>query len=147
MIPAVTTTTRPNNGLARWGNAGDLVGRILLASIFIMSGADKLFGHTAQTVQMMDAYHVPLSAVLVYPAGIAELAGGLALAFGFRTRLAAMVLALFTLVVTPIFHAFWAVPADQALNQMLFFTKNLALFGGLVYAAAHGSARLALQRS
>ena len=147
MVPTMTSTTRPNNGSAHWDDVGDLVGRILLASIFVMGGADKLFGHTAQTVEMMDAHHVPLSAVLVYPAGIAELAGGLALALGFRTRLAAMVLALFTLVVTPIFHAFWAVPADQALNQMLFFTKNLALFGGLVYVAAHGSARFALQRN
>ena len=146
MESAVTSNAPRTGGVARWSDTGDLAGRILLASIFIIGGADKLFGHTAQTVQMMEAYRVPLSAVLVYPAGIAELAGGVALALGFQARLAALVLALFTLVVTPIFHAFWAVPADQALSQMLFFTKNLAIFGGLIYVAAHGSARFALQR-
>jgi len=84
--------------------------------------------------------------ILIYPAGIVELAGGLALATGYRARFAALLLALFTVAVTPIFHAFWAVPADQALVQMLFFTKNLAVFGGLLHVVARGTGRFALQR-
>jgi len=132
--------------VGRWNDVADLAGRIALAAIFIMSGADKLFAHTAQTVQMMEAYRVPLAGLLVYPAGIVELAGGLALAVGFRARQAALLVALFTAAVTPIFHAFWAVPADQAVLQMIEFMKNLAIFGGLLHVVARGIGRFALQR-
>ncbi|HEX9395643.1 MAG TPA: DoxX family protein [Burkholderiales bacterium] len=131
---------------ARWTDVADVAGRIALAAMFIMAGADKLFAHTAETVQMMEAYRVPLAGLLIYPAGVVELAGGLALAAGYRARWAAMLLALFTAGVSPVFHAFWAVPADQALVQMLFFTKNLAVFGGLLHVVARGTGRFALQR-
>jgi putative oxidoreductase len=136
----------PQPSADRWSDVADLVGRIMIAVIFIMAGADKLFGHTAQTVQMMQAYGVPLASLLVYPAGIIELFAGLALAVGYRARIAALALALFTVLVTPIFHAFWDVPADQVMNQMLFFTKNLAIIGGLLHILAHGARRFALKR-
>jgi putative oxidoreductase len=64
---------------------------------------------------------------------------------GFRARQAALLVALFTVAVTPIFHAFWAVPADQAVLQMIEFMKNLAIFGGLLHVAARGIGRFALQ--
>ena len=136
----------PGAAGGRWSDIADVAGRIALAATFIMSGSDKLFAHTAETVQLMEAYRVPLAGLLIYPAGIVELAGGLALVAGYRARLAALLLALFTAAVSPIFHAFWAVPADQAVVQMLFFTKNLAVFGGLLHVAAHGAGRFALQR-
>ena len=132
--------------MQRWNDIADLVGRIALASLFIMSGADKLFAHTAETVQLMQAYRVPLAGVLVYPAGVFELVSGLALALGYRARLAGLLLALYTAFVSPIFHAFWAVPADQAVLQMIMFMKNLALFGGLLHVVARGTGRFALQR-
>jgi len=140
-----TVETAAGVAVGRWNDVAELAARIALAAIFIMSGADKLFVHTAQTVQMMQAYGVPLAGLLVYPAGIVELAGGLALAVGFRARQAALLVALFTAVVTPIFHAFWAVPADQAVLQMIEFMKNLAIFGGLLHVAARGIGRFALQ--
>jgi putative oxidoreductase len=141
-----TVQTAAGVAVGRWSDVAELAGRIALAAIFIMSGADKLFAHTAQTVQMMEAYRVPLAGLLVYPAGIVELAGGLALAVGFRARQAALLLALFTVAVTPIFHGFWALPADQAVLQMIEFMKNLALFGGLLHVAARGIGHFALQR-
>ena len=140
-----TVETAAGVAVGRRTDVAELAGRIALAAIFIMSGADKLFVHTAQTVQMMEAYRVPLAGLLVYPAGIVELAGGLALAVGFRARQAALLVALFTAAVTPIFHAFWAVPADQAVLQMIEFMKNLAIFGGLLHVVARGIGRFALQ--
>ena len=142
------STVEPLAGVAagRWTDIADLAGRIALAAIFVMSGVDKLFAHTTETVQMMAAYGVPLAGLLVYPAGIVELAGGLALAAGYQARLAALLLALFTAGITPVFHAFWAAPADQAVLQMIMFMKNLALFGGLLHVVAHGTGRFALQR-
>ncbi len=56
-----TVETAAGVAVGRWNDVADLAGRIALAAIFIMSGADKLFAHTAQTVQMMEAYRVPLA--------------------------------------------------------------------------------------
>ena len=137
-VPAAVAT-------GRWSDVADLVGRGALATMFIMSGVDKLFGHTEQTVQMMTAYGVPLAGLLIYPAGIVEFVAGSALAAGYRARFAALLLAAFTLGVTPIFHAFWAVPADQSALQMIIFMKNLAVFGGLLQVFARGTARFALR--
>jgi putative oxidoreductase len=141
-----TLDTVSGSAAGRWNDIADLAGRIALALIFIMSGADKLFAHTAETVQLMQAYRVPLAGVLVYPAGVFELVSGLALALGYRARLAGLLLALYTAFVSPIFHAFWAVPADQALVQMLFFTKNVAIFGGLLHVVGRGTGRFVMRQ-
>jgi putative oxidoreductase len=146
MQSASTVEPLPGVAAGRWPDVADLAGRIALAAIFVMSGADKLFGHTTETVQMMAAYGVPLAALAIYPAGLVELAAGLALAAGYQARIAALLHALFTIGITPVFHAFWAVPADQATLQMIMFMKNLALFGGLLHVAARGTGRYALQR-
>lgn len=125
----------------------DLAARLALAAIFIWSGLDKLVLHTAGNVGYMEAYHVPLASLLVYPAGLFELVGGLFLLLGYQARAAALVLALFTAFVALIFHNFWAVPADQALNQTIHFMKNVAIFGGLLSVVAHGAGNLSLERS
>src|SRR5260370_38714758 len=110
----------------RWSDIADLVGRIALASLFLMSGVDKLFIHTAETIQLMQAYRVPLAGLLVYPSGAFELAAGLALAAGYRARLAALLLALFTAFVSPSLHAFWSAPADHAPLPMHSLTHDVA---------------------
>ena len=53
--------------------------------------------------------------------------------------MAALALAVFTLVATFVFHNFWGVPADQAMMQQLMFYKNIAVVGGLLVLAAHGA--------
>jgi len=70
---------------------------------------------------------------------VVEIVGSLALIAGFGTRLAALVLALFTLVASFFFHAYWGVPADQAFVQQLLFFKNIAVVGGLFVLVAHGA--------
>src|SRR5258708_36446846 len=106
-----TVETAAGVAVGRWNDVADLAGRIALAAIFIMSGVDKLFAHTAQTVQMMEAYRVPLAGLLVYPAGIVELAGGPAAAGRFPARPAALLAALLTAACTANFHALWGVSA------------------------------------
>ncbi len=56
-----------------------------------------------------------------------------------RMRVAALVLAVFTLVATVVFHNFWGVAPDQAYVQQLMFYKNIAVVGGLLLLAAHGA--------
>ena len=146
-MPAPTTAKIPFRlNTRKWIEVADFAGRVAIAAIFIISGAAKLFGHTPETVQFMESYGVPFARVLVYPAGLVELLAGIALAAGYRARSAALGLALYTVVVTPVFHAFWAVPPDQAMFLMLFFTKNVAIFGSLLYVVAHGSGRYALNQ-
>ncbi len=77
--------------------------------------------------------------LLAVAAGTLEVVGGVALAVGFQARLAALALALFTIVITPIFHAFWAVPAGQAMVNQLMFMKNLSVVGGLLFVFALGA--------
>jgi len=60
---------------------------------------------------------------------IVEIAGGVALVAGFRTRPAALALAAFTVAVSVLFHNYWAMPADQQMIQQLLFFKNLAVVG------------------
>jgi putative oxidoreductase len=70
---------------------------------------------------------------------VVEIVGGLALIAGLGTRLAAIVLAAFTLVASFFFHPYWAVPADQQMIPYLLFYKNIAVVGGLLTIAAWGA--------
>ena len=140
------TTLAARTTTPRLGDTAELIGRITLALVFVFSGADKLFFHTAANVAYMQAVGIPLAAALVYPTGLVEFFGGLLLAFGYQARIAAALLAAFTAAATLLFHNFWAAPADQAVLQMIMFLKNLAMFGGLLLVVVHGSGRLALNR-
>jgi putative oxidoreductase len=56
------------------------------------------------------------------------------------------VLIAFTIVASIVFHAFWAVPPEQAMMQQINFMKNTAIIGGLLVLYAHGPGRLAVER-
>jgi putative oxidoreductase len=73
-----------------------------------------------------------------------EIVGSLALLAGFGTRIAAVVLAAFTLVASFFFHAYWSVPADQVFVTQLLFFKNIAVVGGLLAMAANGAGEWSL---
>jgi putative oxidoreductase len=115
-----------------------LVGRILLGVLFLPAGLMKLTGF-AGTAGYIASAGLPLPEVGAALAIIIEIGGGAALIAGYRTVLAAQVLAVFTLVATVCFHNFWAMPADQAFVQQLMFFKNIAVVGGLLVLAAHGA--------
>ncbi len=115
-----------------------LVGRILLAVLFVPAGYGKIAGF-AGTVGYATAMGLPLPQVGVAIALVIELFGGLALLIGYRTRIAALALAVFTLVASFYFHAYWALPAEQQMMQQLMFFKNIAITGGLLAFAAFGA--------
>lgn len=119
-------------------NALALAARLLLVALFLPAGWSKLTGFSG-TVGYIASAGLPLPAVGAALALTVELLGSLALLAGFGTRLAALVLAAFTLVASFFFHAFWAVPADQAYVTQLLFFKNIAVVGGLLALAAHGA--------
>lgn len=115
-----------------------LVGRLLLALLFLPAGISKIAGF-AGTAGYIASKGLPLPALGVMIAIVVEVGGSLALIAGFRIRIAALALAIFTLVATFVFHNFWGVPADQAMVQQLMFYKNIAVVGGLLLLAAHGA--------
>lgn len=112
-------------------------GRILLALMFVLAGFGKITGF-AGTVGYMQSKGMPAAEVLAVLTILLEVGGGLALMVGFRTRWAAIALALFTLVASMIFHNFWAVPEAQRMVQNLMFMKNLSIVGGMLVLAAFG---------
>ena len=115
-----------------------LIGRILLAVLFIPAGFSKLTGF-AGTVGYIASKGVPLPELAAAAAIGVEVGLGLLLLIGWQTRWAALGIAFFTLVVTFIFHNFWAVPADQMVQQQQSFFKNIAIFGGLLTVVGWGA--------
>jgi putative oxidoreductase len=112
--------------------------RLLLAALFLPAGISKLTGF-AGTVGYITSVGLPLATLGAVLALLVEILGSLALVAGFGTRVAALVLAAFTLVASFFFHAFWSAPADQMFVTQLLFFKNLAVVGGLLALAAHGA--------
>jgi putative oxidoreductase len=122
-----------------------LTGRILLAFIFLLSGFNKV-NHFDGTVQYMTHAGLPYPGLLVIPAIVLELGGGLMVITGWKTRWAALGLLVFIIPVTLTFHAFWNVDPAEMQNQMNHFLKNLSMMGGLLYVYAVGPGRYSLDR-
>jgi len=119
-------------------NGLNLLGRLLLVALFLPAGIGKLTGF-AGTVGYISSVGLPLPALGAVLALTVEIVGSLALLAGFGTRIAALVLAGFTLMASFFFHNYWGVAADQAFVQQLLFFKNVAVTGGLLVLAAQGA--------
>jgi putative oxidoreductase len=119
-------------------NPLSLLGRLLLAALFLPAGIGKVTGFPG-TVGYISSVGLPLPEVGAALALTVEIVGGVALIIGLCTRPAAFILALFTLVASFFFHNYWGVPADQQMVQQLLFNKNIAVVGGLLTLAAWGA--------
>lgn len=119
-------------------NALPLASRLLFVTLFLPAGIGKLTGF-AGTVGYISSVGLPLATLGAALALAVEILGSLALLAGYGTRIAAIVLAAFTLVASFFFHAYWAVPADQAFVTQLLFVKNIGVIGGLLALATNGA--------
>lgn len=120
-----------------------LVGRVLIAWLFIPAGFGKIAGFSG-AVGYAAAMGMPMPEVAVAVGLLIELVAGVFILIGFMTRPAALLLAFFTLVASFFFHAYWSLPADQAMMQQLLFNKNVAVVGGLLVLAAFGAGSLSV---
>ena len=125
---------------------GPLVGRVLLALIFIISGFGKLIGF-AGTVGYIQSVGLPVPQLAAVIAIIVELGGGIMLVVGWKARWAAAALFIFAFLAGILFHAFWSSPADQAMMQQIQFMKNLAIMGGMLYIVVYGSGPLSADKN
>ena len=124
---------------------GPLVGRVLLALIFIISGFGKLTGF-AGTVGYIQSAGLPVPQLVAVIAIIVELGGGIMLVIGWKARWAALALFIFSGLTIYYFHDFWTMDgADRLLNQTMAL-KHLSIMGGVLLVAAVGSGPVALER-
>jgi len=114
------------------------VGRLLIGLPFAMSGFGKLAAY-GPTVAKISAVGLPVPPLAFTVAVVVELGGGLLLIAGYRARVIAIALALFSLVTAALFHSNFA---DQ--NQMIHFLKNVMLAGGLLQIAAFGAGAISI---
>jgi putative oxidoreductase len=122
-------------------NVGAFAGRLFLAVIFILAGFNK-FGNLAGTAGYMAANGFPEALTMpgALLAALIEFGGGVLLVLGYKARLAALIIFLFMIPTTLIFHTSpWA---EQQIN----FMKNLAIMGGLLIIATQGGGGWSLER-
>lgn len=125
---------------------GVFLGRILIAGIFLQSGYDKLTNFD-RTVKLMMSKDMPVPEILLVPAIVILLGGGVLLLVGWKARWAALALILFMIPATLYFHSFWAYPEAQFVNQFHHFFKNLAIIGALFMILGMGSGGMSLDQS
>jgi len=122
-----------------------LVGRILVAYLFIPAGIGKLMGFGG-TVGYITSAGLPMPEVAAAIAIIVELGLGIALLLGFKTRWTAIVMAIFTVATALFFHKYWSAPEAMKMMQQINFNKNIAIAGGLLALAAFGPGRFSIDK-
>jgi uncharacterized membrane protein YphA (DoxX/SURF4 family) len=120
-----------------------LLGRVLLALIFVASGLVKAFD-AARAAESMTTKGLPMASVLLWVAIACELVGALSLVLGFRARAGAALLLIFLVPTTLIYHNFWSLAGGERILQMLQFLKNAGIMGGLLLVCAYGAGPMSL---
>jgi putative oxidoreductase len=128
-------TPDPNIGIGQ--DAALLVARLCLASLFLFSGGEKLTSMPG-AVQWASAHGVPFASLSMPLAALFELATALMLVTGWRAREAAGLLAMWVIVLGPLFHQFWHAPPELWQESVDNFFHHLVMFGGMVYVAVFG---------
>ncbi len=120
-----------------------LLGRVLLAFIFLQSAFEKVLDY-ARTLALMGARGIPEPQILL-PLAIAILfAGAIMILIGWKAQWGALLLILFLIPATLYFHNYWTYPPALQLNQFHHFVKNLAILGALSMIAGMGSGALSV---
>ena len=112
-------------------NLIDLVGRILISALFLMSAYDKIFSIDG-SMSWMEGFGVP--GFLLYPAIVLEIILPLCIIIGYQARIAAGFLAIFCMATAFIFHLDFTDPM-----QKISFLKNIGLAGGFLFIIANGT--------
>ena len=119
-------------------NLFDLIGRIFISLVFLLSGYNKIFNYD-NTISWMEGFGIP--GFLLWPAIVLEILLPIFIIIGYRTQISAIILAMFCLATALIFHYDFA-------NQMqtIAFLKNLGLAGGFLFIATNGPKEWAIEK-
>lgn len=115
-----------------------VIARVMLGLMFLLAGLSK-FGNLQGAAGYITGGGLPMGYPLAVLTAAFEVLASIALIIGFQARYAALLLALFTLAASVLFHNFWAVAADKQYMQQLMFMKNLAVAGGLLFVFSFGA--------
>ena len=108
-----------------FGSLIDLFGRIFISSLFIVSSVEKIFNYESSLEYILD-YNLP--SFLLSPSIVVEILFPLCIIVGYKTKISAFILALFTITLAFIFHFDFTNPL-----QTTMFLKNIAISGGLLF--------------
>ena len=135
---AALDQTDAEAAVADYASYASLVGRILIAPLFLLSGITKLTA-PEPTIDMIASAGVPFATLAFALTILLEVVGSIALIAGYRVRLVAAAMALFSVAAALAFHTDLV---DQ--NQLIHFFKNIAMAGGLLQIVAFGAGRFSL---
>jgi putative oxidoreductase len=135
-VAALDASPSKNQSRIRLRSTTELFGRILLMSLFLLSGLGKI-GAYAATAGYMASAGVPGALLPIVIA--VEVLGSIAIILGWHTRVVSLLLAAFTLATAVLFHNNWA---DQM--QVVMFLKNLSITGAFLMLAANGAGAFSL---
>lgn len=116
----------------------NLIGRILLVLIFLNSGIGKI-GNLEGTAQYMAKFGMPFTSFFLFGAIVLELVGSITIILGYFTRFGALLLIIFLIPTTLIFHTNFT---DRV--QMIMFMKNVSMLGGCFFLLGTGPGRFSL---
>ena len=127
-------------------NIFDLVGRILISTIFFYEGIDSIL-YAEKTKLLMASYGITWKQdFLLYSSIVFLMIGATMLLIGYRIRFGVWLLLIYWLPVTFIVYSFWDDPVSEQRLQAILFMKNIAVAGGLLMIAAHGGGKYSIQR-
>lgn len=113
-----------------------IVGRMALASLFVLGAINKIMNYQ-HTLLMMDDAGIPLSFAALPIVIMLELLGGLIIAMNHRfAPIAALTLAVYTICVNAVFHRFWTMEDPLRALELSLFFKNISIAGGLLMIAS-----------
>ncbi len=125
---------------------GPLLGRFMLALIFLPAGIGKI-SNFAGTAGYMAMHHVPLVHVALVLTIIIEIGGALMLIVGWKARWAAGILFLWLIPVTLMMHNFWAVTGPAHQVNFIMFMKNISIMGAMLLVMANGPGPKSIDKS
>ncbi|WP_051330267.1 DoxX family protein [Niveispirillum irakense] len=135
-------------GFSKYIDFVPVIGRVMLSAIFLTSGLGKIVAWDASLGYVASAGIALPSGLLLGAAVLTEVVGGAMVLLGFQARLAALALALFSVVTGVLFHNYWALAdAQAAYIQQIMFWKNIAMAGGFLQVVAFGAGPFALDNS
>jgi putative oxidoreductase len=126
-------------------NTAALIGRILLAAIFVISGFNKIGGFSG-VAGYIGSQGLPMPEVLAALTIALELGGGVLLVIGYKVRIVSILFFLWLIPTTFIFHKFWGIDAAQVQNQMNNFLKNVSIMGAMLLVFAFGPGAYSLDK-
>jgi putative oxidoreductase len=122
-----------------------LLARLVMASIFISSGFEKLMALDGFAANLASK-GVPLSAIFAPLGACVEFFGGLAVALGFVSRASALLMIIFVITATAISHRYWDFAGAARVAQAINFEKNVCIIGGFIVLFAAGAGRFSVDR-